>query len=593
MNVHVSEPIDIANSVDADADADANADADADANANAANTNENKDEPILELKPPDSEPDPTENVEKKEEEKDEDDGTGVTEDGLFLKSPRLYTIENVGNSCYINSTLQLLQGCDMLSCLFLTERFRPLVKLNRLHNIMIERKKEEKKTGKKKKTTLTIKDINRAINDTLCVMYHDFLDSLITKPGVTKCKPHKYKDKMEKKIELIKGFNQHDVPEFLTFFLNQLDDEMKLKSKIEENTLIPENRVKTYKKYKNLLESLSKVRDVKEKEDEQKAIINKLISMKNKYPKDLIYLFEFAAYWDDFVQGSSSGEANYSPLTNMLKYKVFTEITCMTCNNYYVRFSVGLLMHIPVKKVNEYVKVEDMIKKEFFDSVEKMQLSEDSSNNNPYRCDFCGKKTSAQKITRLWDLPERLIIQLKLYDFKYDKQRQDYVSTKIDTPILYPKILDLNPYISKHNTKKKDCQYRLCGFIRHYGGLQGGHYTAASVNFDGEYYYLNDDEKPGHIVTDTITKDEPYILLYERVETSAFRDIVKAEEAKQAQLEKEEEIEKALVQTAEATDKPEPEPTPDTSSSTDVPEMVSELAATREVGNLSGEVDDE
>ena len=219
----------------------------------------------------------------------------------------------------------------------------------------------------------------------------------------------------------------------------------------------------------------------------------------------------------------SNGEPNYSPLTDIFSYNTYIENTCDECDNYSVTFDIHNIMDIHIPEINEFVNIHDLIKSEYCDKIEKLSQESDSS----FSCNVCKKKTEAQRKIRIWDLPERLIIQLKLFNHYYNKEENESVSKKIHTPVNYPLILDLNNCVSEMNPVNKDSQYtyRLCGYIKHYGSYNGGHYMAVTKNWDNEYYLYNDSEPPIHVDKKSVINDDPYILMYERIATSANHEL--------------------------------------------------------------------
>ncbi len=438
----------------------------------------------------------------------------MSNDELFLSEPRSFGLRNLGNTCYVNSTIQLLQSCDMLQHLMLSKKFLEYVKTNKIKKLI----------SLKKKNGDTSKYINRdviieEINNTLSIMYYKFIYKLTKNPGITFCVPVKFLDRLQKLIELVRGYNQNDVSEFLTFFLSQLDSEMKIKSTISRNNLIQDEHMELFKEYKNILNQIKKYNSEKEKYDKY---INILMNNKKKHDRSLIYIFEFSNYWDNFCNGMSNGEPNYSPLTNIFSYNTYIENTCNNCDNYSITFDIHYIMDIPVPEINEFVNIYDLIKNEYYDKIEKLCQESDSS----FSCSICKKKTEAQRKIRLWDLPERLIIQLKLFNHYYNKEQNESVSKKIHTPVNYPLILDLNNCVSEMNPINKENQYvyRLCGYIKHYGSYDGGHYVAVTKNWDNEYYLYNDSEPPVHVDKKSVINDDPYILMYERIATSATHE---------------------------------------------------------------------
>jgi ubiquitin carboxyl-terminal hydrolase 8 len=106
-----------------------------------------------------------------------------------------------------------------------------------------------------------------------------------------------------------------------------------------------------------------------------------------------------------------------------------------------------------------------------------------------------GKKISIKKKISFWSLPSILVI-----DFK----RFNSMNQKNQVLITFPlEALDLSNYVIGY--KKSSYIYDLYGVCNHYGGVNGGHYTAFVKNANGKWYHFNDtnvcEMNPGDVVS--------------------------------------------------------------------------------------------
>jgi ubiquitin carboxyl-terminal hydrolase 4/11/15 len=125
-------------------------------------------------------------------------------------------------------------------------------------------------------------------------------------------------------------------------------------------------------------------------------------------------------------------------------------------------------------------------------------------------CPRCKDHKQATKTIQLWSSGDILTIHLKR--FHSARAFSDKIGMLVDFPI---EGLDISDYIA--NPESTGNIYDLVAVDNHYGGLGGGHYTAAAQNFrDGNWYYFDDS---------TVTKlSEPqkcitpaaYLLFYRR-----------------------------------------------------------------------------
>ncbi|VDN43806.1 unnamed protein product [Dibothriocephalus latus] len=100
------------------------------------------------------------------------------------------------------------------------------------------------------------------------------------------------------------------------------------------------------------------------------------------------------------------------------------------------------------------------------------------SAQNPWYCKQCEQHRQAYKKYDFWRLPEVLIIHLKRFRTTFPMQR---INEFVDFPVEGLKILN-----SGHI-------YDLVAVSNHFGGLEGGHYTAYAKNQDDKRWYNFDD----------------------------------------------------------------------------------------------------
>lgn len=121
------------------------------------------------------------------------------------------------------------------------------------------------------------------------------------------------------------------------------------------------------------------------------------------------------------------------------------------------------------------------------DCLDAFEKEETLSENNMWYCPRCKEHRQAKKKMVLWKTPDILVIHLKrFYNAGY---RRDKLDMQVNFPI---EGLDLTQRLDETSAKRNNEIYDLIAVDDHWGGLNGGHYTAYAKNFiDGEWYDFN------------------------------------------------------------------------------------------------------
>jgi ubiquitin C-terminal hydrolase len=147
--------------------------------------------------------------------------------------------------------------------------------------------------------------------------------------------------------------------------------------------------------------------------------------------------------------------------------------------------------------------LESQMKYTLYDCFDLFTKNETLEGDNSWFNEATGRKERVYKKIEFWNFPKILVISIKRFSACGQRKRNNLV----DFPI---KSLDLSKYVCGYNPQKY--KYDLFGVCNHYGGCNGGHYTAFVLNYLDEWVHYND-EVVERGVTNVITP-AAYCLFY-------------------------------------------------------------------------------
>ncbi|XP_036107172.1 ubiquitin carboxyl-terminal hydrolase 44 [Molossus molossus] len=141
-----------------------------------------------------------------------------------------------------------------------------------------------------------------------------------------------------------------------------------------------------------------------------------------------------------------------------------------------------------------------------------------------YMCDQCNSKrrrfsskpvvlTEAQKQLMICHLPQILRLHLKRFRWSGRNNRE-----KIGVHVGFKEILNMEPYCCRESVKSlrpESFIYDLSAVVMHHGkGFGSGHYTAYCYNSEGGFWVHCNDSKLSMCTMDEVCKAQAYILFY-------------------------------------------------------------------------------
>lgn len=176
----------------------------------------------------------------------------------------------------------------------------------------------------------------------------------------------------------------------------------------------------------------------------------------------------------------------YSPLKDMFYGQLISQIRCIHCDKISHNYEIFMHLSLPIQK--------NTLDGCLYDYFALEEIPE-------WKCDKCNKTQVAQLATRLWRLPQILIITYKRFTNNLQK-----ITTKVATPYT----LNLTPYV----IGPVNHSYVLKAAAYHIGGPMNGHYFAVCKN---ETWIVYDDENIRVTQETKLNPDEAYMLFYERI----------------------------------------------------------------------------
>lgn len=194
-------------------------------------------------------------------------------------------------------------------------------------------------------------------------------------------------------------------------------------------------------------------------------------------------------------------EFKKSEITKTIQNIQLSSIQCANnlCNHKTINSEVFNTMSIDIPIQSESIELLDCIKIYF--------ITEELSD---WKCDNC-KETKANRLVRLWHIPNLLIINIKR--FTYENGNLSRVNTPVNIPkkmVFYEGSIISNP--------SKIYNYNLISIGNHLGGGFGGHYHA-DVNRNNDWFRMDDESiykiEENDLEKILLNNIAGYILFYE------------------------------------------------------------------------------
>ncbi|XP_076067071.1 ubiquitin carboxyl-terminal hydrolase-like faf isoform X3 [Oratosquilla oratoria] len=169
---------------------------------------------------------------------------------------------------------------------------------------------------------------------------------------------------------------------------------------------------------------------------------------------------------------------------------------CKTCPHRYSREEAFTVISIDIRNYSN-----------LYDSLEQYVKGDLLEGDNAYLCEKCDKKVDTVKRICLKKLPPILAIQLKRFDYDWERE----CSIKFNDYFEFPRELDMDPYTvaglarngelidyDPDDMKSERCsKYKLTGIVVHSGQASGGHYYSYILRRNGtdqRWYKFDDGE---------------------------------------------------------------------------------------------------
>jgi len=407
-------------------------------------------------------------------------------------------LRNIGNTCYMNSILQLLLHCKPLISFLIKKKKLDEDKETEIEEgeyecylektSIIKAARDERKRlrlGQNDEVSITKILIEQQKINSITFELAKIVDTMINK-GASIITPHSFKQSLDKKISAFRGFSQQDAHEFIIHVLDMIIDETGHETEPTINN-IPQEIIN----YIEMFDECRKRIKNSESVEEKKSIIEYL----NNYRKthsSIISKYNGLKYLIDIYK------KQYNPFIYQIQSILVNEVECSECKNVTSTYENTPILQLYVKDTLQ-------------ESLEQLIKTESIEN---YKCSVCDVNRVINKTCKIWRTPSVLFIQLKRFEvLPNGRVRKNNISVDI------PLTIDLSPYCDETmlTENRINRKYNLKGFSNHLGSLNGGHYTADCVCIvDNETWYKFDDSHVSRNTNKMVDTSNAYILMYEQ-----------------------------------------------------------------------------
>lgn len=404
---------------------------------------------------------------------------------------------NIGNTCYMNSILQLLIHCKPLVSFLIRKKviaedgistversdFEFFLEKASIENVARNERKRLK-LDVDTEVSINKEDVYNQMATSVTVELAKIVDTLINK-GASVITPISFKQVIDKKASAFRGFSQQDAHELIIHILDLIIEETGIETEPVINN-VPD----CVSIYINLMDDCKIRMKYTESFDEKKKIIEEINAFK-KDNKEVITKYDGLKYLVDLYK------KRHNPFIFQIQSILINNVECTECKNISSTYENTPILQLYVC---------DSLK----DSLDQFVKTEIIEN---YKCSVCNENRTVNKMTQIWRTPSVLFIQLKRFEI-LPTGRIRKNNTDIDIPLT----LDLNAYCddAMKTENKINRKYKLTGYSNHMGSLNGGHYTADCICLvDNKTWYHFDDSNVLRNTNKVVDLSNAYILMYE------------------------------------------------------------------------------
>ena len=387
-------------------------------------------------------------------------------------------LQNIGNTCYMNSSLQTIIHNKLLFMFFIKiKKDDDSLLTNIDDNIEFsndgvpqysdylseaakqrlgDKIRREQKLSKDDEVEININDYKKFIKNSISGSLSQLINKIIYKGNILDT-PDYIKNAFASKFKRFRSSEQQDAQEFLTLVLDEICEETGLESN-PQITNPPEQVAKYIKHTKEVKRKYSNTEDVEEKE----LLLSEFKKFKADNP-EMVKQHEYIQY----VVGIHR-ERHNSIIEKMRTFLV-NKCKCGLCGQDNYNFDSTNILNIAINGET----LEDC-----FDHF----ITEKSQTD--YRCKYC-KQISTILITPKIASPSP-ILYISLERFI---KTHPIIVRKNSKSIKIPEYINIEKYCD-FVVAESNCSYRLRAIINHYGQYNGGHYTSYCRDLmDNESWY--------------------------------------------------------------------------------------------------------
>lgn len=247
---------------------------------------------------------------------------------------------------------------------------------------------------------------------------------------------------------------------------------------------------------------------------------------------------EFLCELIDKVQNEMHDLDLFDAVSDMFQGQLVSQVKCLVCKNVSETRESFMDLSLEFPHRYQFTSINARIAQDICHITEMLYkfTEEETLEGKIYRCEKCNARrkskssiqtySEAHKRLLLKKLPNVLRLHLKRFRWSGRNHRE-----KISTQVAFDEVLDIKPFCDKSEVEGEESYtYNLMGVIIHHGrGFGSGHYTACCWNAEANSWVNCNDSKVKLCSKEDVLLSQAYILVYTKTVLAQLSPLVTSE----------------------------------------------------------------